>query len=150
MMRDMSYGAIVYRRDKGIVYYLLLLYERNGKEWWDYPKGHAEDGETPLQAVKAELTEETGITTFEIMEGFQEKEHFFFREGGELVSKTVLFFLVNTTERDIHISREHKDATWLPYEEALKKVTFETARTVLQKAHTFIINNNPSVQRKLM
>ncbi len=150
MMRDMSYGAIVYRRDKGIIYYLLLLYERNGKEWWDYPKGHAEDGETPLRAMSAELTEETGIKNFDVMEGFQEKEHFFFRENGELVSKTVLFFLVHTSEKEIHLSYEHKDAVWLPYEEALKKVTFDTAQNVLKKAHSFIAGNNPSVQRKLL
>ncbi len=149
-IHDTSYGAIVYRKEGAITSFLLLLYSRNDREWWDFPKGHAESGEEPVDAMRAELREETGMRELEVVDGFREKEHFFYREGKDLVSKTVTFFLVKTDQKDIHLSYEHKDAAWLPYEEAMKRVTFKTAREVLKKAHAFLTSGKTAVQKKLV
>ena len=150
MIRDTSYGAIVYRKEGQKILYLLLLYSRNGREWWDFPKGHAESGEEPVDAMGAELREETGLREFEVVDGFREKEHFFYREGKDLVSKTVTFFLVKTDQKDVHLSYEHKDAAWLPYEEAIKRVTFKTASEVLTKAYRFVMSGKTAIQKKLV
>ena len=36
---------------------------------WDFPKGRVEDGETPLQAARREVTEETGIRDVDLAWG---------------------------------------------------------------------------------
>jgi len=49
-----------------------------------------------------------------------------------------VFFLGETGTKDIKISFEHKGSLWLPYAEALSKVTFENARKVLTLAEKFM------------
>jgi 8-oxo-dGTP diphosphatase len=44
----------------------ILCYHRE-RESWEAPGGHVEEGETPLQAAKRELYEETGATDFDII-----------------------------------------------------------------------------------
>ena len=40
----------------------LLLCRKKGRDTWETPGGHIEAGETPFEAAKRELQEETGLT----------------------------------------------------------------------------------------
>jgi hypothetical protein len=51
--------------------------------------------------------------------------------------KTVFFFLAQAPNREVTLSHEHKDHAWLPYEQALEKLTYDNAQTVLTQAHTY-------------
>lgn len=136
-MQERSAGTIVFR---GSPPQFLLLHYTGGH--WDFPKGNIEQGENPQQTALRELAEETGITEAKIIPGFQGKISYFYRRKGETVYKEVMFFLIATSQKEVTISHEHVGWEWLPYEEALKKLTFENARTTLKKAYEFLKSKN--------
>ena len=149
MLYEKSYGAVVYRQEKKKIFYLLLLYERDGKQYWDFPKGQTEAGESHVETMKREVKEETGISSIDVAEGFQENEHFFFRRAGELTSKDVTFYLCRTEQEKVRVSFEHKDAKWYEYEDAIKIMKFKNSKETLRKAHDFLVNGRVVFQKKL-
>ena len=97
-----------------------------------------EVGETPHETVKREMGEETGISNFKLLKGFEESVEYDFRFKNEVVHKKVIFFLAKTDEKNINLSHEHSDYIWLEYDDALKKTTFVNAKNVLSKANEFL------------
>jgi len=132
VIREKSAGAIVFRREDDVIKYLLLM--RNPK-YWDLPKGNIEKDEKEEDAAKREVREETGIKEIRIVLGFKEKEHYFYRLKGELVSKDVIFFLAESKTEKVKISKEHEGYDWLNFDEAIKKVK---SKETLEKADKFL------------
>jgi len=52
--------------------------------------------------------------------------------------KVVIYFLAETTGEEVTLSHEHCGYAWAPYEDALQRLTFNTAKDLLTKAHTFL------------
>ena len=142
-VHEKSCGVVVfYRADKVIKkdsYEFLLLHYPEGH--WDLPKGHVEKGEEETTTALRELEEETGLKDVKVIEGFKHPIHYFFRKENELISKIVVFYLVEANHKKVKISFEHKDFVWLPYKEAIKKMTFKNAKEVVEKAYEFILDN---------
>lgn len=136
MIREKSAGAVVFRKNDGRIQYLLLM--RNPK-YWDLPKGNIEEGEKEEDTVKREVDEETGLKKIEIISGFKEREHYFYRLKGELVSKDVVFFLAESKEGEVQISKEHENYGWFEFEDAIKKVK---SKEILEKANKFLNKTN--------
>ena len=134
MKHEKSAGAVVFRKEKEPLY-LLLHYEA---KHWDFPKGHVEENESDNETVKREVEEETGIKDIEIIEGFKEKLHYFYKLKGELMSKDVIFYLAKTKSEKVKLSFEHIGFKWLPYKEAMDQLTFKNAKDILEKAHNFL------------
>jgi len=139
---ERSAGAIVFRKEEGKIHYLLLHYpsvsHRAKKEYWDLPKGHIERGEKLEDTVRREVEEETGLKDIEFMDGFKETIRYFFRFEEKNILKFVTFYLVQTHNKDVKISGEHLGFQWLPYEEAMGRITFKNAKEILQKANEFL------------
>ena len=57
-----------------------------------------------------------------------------YRKKGKLSHKQVMFFLGRTETEEVKISHEHRGHLWLPYGAAHKKVTFDNAKNLLEKA----------------
>lgn len=112
--------------------------ERTKKEYWDFPKGHLEQGESEQQAAAREIEEETGIGEISFFPGFKERIQYYFRVKDKTVFKTVVFFLVLTKKKEIKISFEHEGFIWLPFEQAMKKLKFANARRILSRAQRFL------------
>jgi bis(5'-nucleosidyl)-tetraphosphatase len=146
MPKETSAGAVIFRKEDGKTYYLLLNY---GSRHWDFPKGHIEEGEKEKDTVIREVKEETGIGDIRIIDGFREWVKYFFRRTYDLkeeekkrapwVFKMVTFYLAETKTKEVKISFEHKGFKWLPYEEAYKQLKFKNARNILNKANEFLI-----------
>lgn len=129
-----SAGVVVFRITNQIREYL-LLYHVNGH--WDFPKGKMEKGESRRDTALRELKEEANISA-RLIDNFQEELSYMFRDHGELTKKTVYFFLGEAENRDVAISHEHEGFSWLPYQQALERLTFKNAQHVLEKAEHFL------------
>jgi len=131
MAKEKSYGAVVVRRDT-VLQYLILQY---GAGHWDLVKGHGIRGESEEETVLRELEEETGITRATFIPGFREEIHYFFQRRGHTVYKEVAYYLIETPEEAVTLSDEHVAYQWLPYDEALRAITFGNSKRVVGKAH---------------
>ncbi|MDP6647765.1 MAG: NUDIX domain-containing protein [Candidatus Woesearchaeota archaeon] len=134
MKPERSAGAIVFIKEKEPKY-LLLHYEA---KHWDFPKGNIEAGESETDTAKREIEEETGIKDVDIIKGFKEKIQYYFKFKGELINKTVVFYLAKTQTEQIKLSFEHIGSIWLPYDKAIEKLTFKNAKEILEKANKFL------------
>jgi len=150
---EKSAGAVIFREDGDKIFYLLLHYPSSAKaskEYWDFPKGHIEKGENLEETAKREVEEETGLKDLKLIEGFKEWIKYFFKltlrqnhqfgtgQEGKNVFKIVTFFLAETKTKEVKVSFEHIGFKWLPYEEAIEKLTFKNAKEILKKANDFI------------
>lgn len=134
MPKEVSAGAIIFRKNKEIEY-LLLRYEAGH---WDFPRGGIEKGEEEKETVVREAREETGIGDLVFLPGFREKIFWFYKKEGKTIYKEAIFYLAETKTREIKISHEHVDFKWLPYEAAAGQLTFPSGKKVLEKANEFL------------
>jgi bis(5'-nucleosidyl)-tetraphosphatase len=138
---ERSAGAIIFRKEDGKAFFLLLHYpggSRAKKDYWDLPKGHIEKGEDEISAVKREVREETGLSDIDFVKGFKKIISYFFKRQGKTVLKFVTFYLAGTAEKEIKISGEHTGFQWLSYQEAINRLTYKNAREILEKANNFL------------
>ena len=135
MIEETSAGIVLFRRENEKLLFLLLHYPSGH---WDFVKGKMEKGESFQETAIRETQEETGITDIVFIENFEEWIEYNFQYQGELVHKKVVFFLAETKTRDIKISHEHLDYTWMDYNTAMEKTTFDNAKTVLTKAQMLL------------
>ena len=133
--KETSCGAVVHREEKGKRLFLLLHYPAGH---WDFPKGYVEKGETVQACAARETKEETGITDLEFTPGFEETIHYFFKENNTLISKEVVYVIARTTTAQVTISYEHTGHEWLLYNKALKRLTYQNSKDVLNKAEKFL------------
>ncbi|MEM4298244.1 MAG: bis(5'-nucleosyl)-tetraphosphatase [Nitrososphaerota archaeon] len=137
MIRERSAGAVIFYTN-GEPVYLLLHYPAGH---WDFPKGNVEKGESDLDTVRREVREETGIEAIDILRGFKKEIEYYYRREDGLVRKRVVFYLAKSETKDVRVSPEHLGYVWLPYEKALKIVTFKNSKEVLMEAHKFVQND---------
>jgi len=137
MREQKSAGIVLFRNASNKNEFLLLNYPQGH---WDFVKGKMEVGETPHETVRREMREETGISNFKLIKGFEEYVEYNFRFKNEAVHKKVIFFLAKTDLKKISLSHEHNDYLWLGYNDALKKITFENAKNILAKANKFLLD----------
>ncbi len=131
-----SAGAVIFHYGREVEY-LILHYEEGH---WDFPKGHVEAGENEMQAMMREVKEETGLDV-DVVFGFRENVEYTFRakyDNGRLKHKVVDFFFAESKTKSVVLSDEHIGYEWLPYELALEKLTYQSARSLLKKAHMFL------------
>ena len=148
-MYEKSAGCIVYTQEKKKRLFLLLYKEASDhyRESWGFPKGLIEQGEEEKVTAIRETNEESGLTDIQVLPGFKEKVHFFYKKEGEMVSKDIIYFIAKTEQTDAKVSFEHKKPGWFTYKEALEKVTFKSDKDVLQKAEDYLkkeLKNNLS------
>jgi len=101
---------------------LLLQYPQGH---WSFPKGHVEAGETNHHITASrELAEETGINGVAIDDSWGSRTHYTFRRKGREIPKQVYWYLAETNELDVTLSKEHTNYLWLDFEGADAQLTF--------------------------
>jgi 8-oxo-dGTP pyrophosphatase MutT (NUDIX family) len=135
MIEETSAGIVLFRKEGSKNLFLLLHYPSGH---WDFVKGKMEKGETIHETAIRETKEETGIIDVKFSDNFEEWIEYNFQYQGELVHKKVVFFLAETNTKDVEISHEHLGYTWMDYNTAIEKTTFDNAKTVLTKAQMLL------------
>lgn len=130
---DVSAGAIVFYREGDKIEFLLLKY----KNYWGFPKGLVEKGESLIQTALREIKEETGLDV-ELLPLFKEEVEFFFRWEGKMKKKKVIYFLGEAKKKDVKISSEHYGYKWLSFKDAWDLVKIKSHRKILDKAKDYL------------
>jgi 8-oxo-dGTP pyrophosphatase MutT (NUDIX family) len=135
MIEETSAGIVLFRKEDSKILFLLLHYPSGH---WDFIKGKMEEGESTHETAIREAKEETGIIDITFLENFEEWINYDFQYQGELVHKKVVFFLAETKTKEVMISHEHLDFTWMDYNTSMEKTTFDNAKTVLTRAQMLL------------
>jgi len=135
-----SAGVIPVRLEKGEYKFLLL---RADDDYWDFPKGKAEDGETKMQAALREVEEETTIKPAELnfKWGKVSRETEPYGKG-----KVATYYIAETTRKEIELpfnpeigKAEHYEYRWVNYEEAME-LARERIQKILKWANEVVTN----------
>ena len=149
-MKDEAFGIVPIFLSEPDTLFLLIRHQAGH---WAFPKGHAEPGESALLTAKRELEEETGIRNYEVLEqpsfveyySFVQKEtasfvkHYSFAKEGEVIEKTVTYFVAFVKSREVVLQAEEvQNSAWVSFEEAVKLITFDGNRQILREVKVYL------------
>lgn len=132
---DRSYGVIPIIFENGSwKVFLIHQYGSAGDVYWTFPKGHAEENETSIEAALRELVEETGIILKRLREGLLFTQTYTFMHADVLIHKSVEYYVGEAASKDHRLQEEEvKDAGWFTFEDAREKLTFDAAKAMLSE-----------------
>ena len=127
--------AIPYRKKQE---YQFCVFHRADIDQYQFVAGGGEDAETPADAARREIKEETGITAPSVIQltsmafipacVISEKHRQFWDKDTYVIPEYAFAF---ECEDDICLSDEHIGYEWLAYDEARSKLTWDSNRTAL-------------------
>ena len=129
-------GGIVFR-GSGRDLAFLLVTSKKVPGYWIFPKGHVEPGETAAAAGLRETMEEAGVSG-DLLGPI----------GAPLVFEwagkryRVEYFLIRATNQAP--ASDGREIAWLPFDEALARLTFEDTRQLLREARTAMEGHPPA------
>lgn len=128
---ELSAGGVILRRGEGGAVEFLLIEDSYGN--WGFPKGHVEAGETAEDAARRECSEETGLAGLRTIAPIGATD-WYFRSAVGLVHKFCDYFLFEApagSEARPQRSEGIRACSWMGPDDALARVTYANARTVL-------------------
>ena len=118
---------------------VLVMQRNDDPDFWQSVTGSLEDGETPLQAARRELHEETGLTV-EVQDCGRSNEfpiHPAWRARyapGVMTNREHVFLALCEERPDIRLDpQEHQAYCWLPREQAAQRASSYTNRDAILK-----------------
>ena len=136
MKYEKSCGAVVIKYENDS---LKLLIIKQTDNYWGFPKGHVEDGETEEQTAIREIKEETNIDV-EIDNRFRKVINYSPKVG---VVKDVVFFIGKAISDNLVIDpKELLDAKWVNYKDAKDYFVYQETINVYEEALKYLGVNN--------
>lgn len=130
---------VVVRKESGCYKYLLL----RAYEHWDFPKGLVEEGETPIDAARREVCEESTITELDFHWGYK-----FIETGPYGKGKVARYYIAETSQSEVDLpineeigKPEHEEFRWVTFDEA-KSMVKPRVFNVLTWANKFILGKS--------
>lgn len=132
MEKEKSCGAVLFREEGGQRLYLVL---HSTLGHWTLCKGHVEGGETEHETAVREICEETGLKV-SFLDGFR---HVITYSPRPDCTKDVVFFLARAGAGPITCQPEEvAEAAFLPFRDALDRLTHPSDRNTLEAAEGFL------------
>lgn len=132
LKQEKSCGALCFLTQDGVRQVLMVKHRAGGH--WAFPKGHVEPGETEYQTACREVLEETGVS-IEIEPGYRETNSYSPCRG---VMKEVVYFKAKALSAQTRPQPEEVQiARFVPIGEAIKLLTYDTDRILLEKAEKY-------------
>jgi 8-oxo-dGTP pyrophosphatase MutT (NUDIX family) len=130
MIREFSAGGVVVRRMEGRPFVAVV---RVRDQIIALPKGHPDGDESPADAARREVREETGLEA-ELVEQLGDIRYSYVRDG-ERVLKNVSFFLFRYRSGDVaDHDHEVEEALWIPLDEAPGRLAYRGERKMAESA----------------
>lgn len=134
--RDEAFGIVPILPTNGTHQFLLIQHHAGH---WGFPKGHADPGESALQAACREFVEETGIADYTVIEGVSFSEQYPFTRSGRKFEKTVIYFPAWVESMTVHCQEKEIQAyAWADYEQAIAQLSFDGAKQVLRDVQKYL------------
>ena len=150
IQREFSAGAVIFHIDEsGEPQFLLLHYHFKG-DYWDFPRGNLEGKESSMDAATREIQEETGLAGKDIVfiPGLKESAQWFYVWKKVKRFKSVTYFLAESKKKEVKLSEEHLGYKWMPFDDAVVRLTYDNAKSILKKANEFL-QKRPTVKKFL-
>jgi 8-oxo-dGTP pyrophosphatase MutT (NUDIX family) len=130
LKREFSAGGVVVRRFQGRPF---LCAVRPKPDVLALPKGHADNGESSLEAATREVREETGLVAAPV-EKLGDVRYWYVWQG-ERVLKIVSFFLFRYRSGSVRDhDHEVESAEWIPLAEAPSRLAYKGEREMAELA----------------
>jgi 8-oxo-dGTP pyrophosphatase MutT (NUDIX family) len=123
-----------------------LLLHKHKKDEYVLPKGHVEPGETLEAAALREAREETGFANLRLLDSLGTL-HSHYEDRGYRVERDETYFVMQLLDDAADETRDYDDAQhdrdtfnklWLPLPAAAARLTYEPARTFMQRASAWL------------
>jgi 8-oxo-dGTP pyrophosphatase MutT (NUDIX family) len=145
LMQDKAFGIVPIFLTTD-AYQFLLVQQRQGH--WGFPKGHAEVGESSLEAACREFMEETGIQEYTVVQNVSFSEQYIFTQNKQLIEKTVIYFPAVVQSAIVHCQPSEIQAyTWATYDTAIARLTFSGSRQVLTDVNQYLLDWNAQLEQ---
>ena len=132
MIKQKACGCIIINDHDQV----LLVYENN-YNFWGFPKGHVEDGETEIETALREVKEETGLDV-EIDESKRFEMYYTIRKE---IEKTNVFYLAKPVSTTIQLQEEEiQMIKWCTFEETIELLTFDVWKDLFKEVLKTICN----------
>ena len=132
--KEKSVGAVLFKKENNQILYL-VEYMKQGHI--SLCKGHQEQGENDLETLEREVKEETD-SKIKLIDGFKYEISYF---PNIEAYKKVIFYLAEIIS-DNKLQDKHDDEVkkieLLSFEDALNKLTYQTDKDTLAKAHEYL------------
>lgn len=98
------------------------------------PKGHVDPNEGRHQAAIREIREETGLQRLQLMAPLGQQTVEFNWKGYHYIREEYYFLMSAPPGSEPHDPEEQFEPRWMPWEEAMRQLTFEAEREWIRRA----------------
>jgi bis(5'-nucleosidyl)-tetraphosphatase len=135
-LKEYSFGIIPFKKRENEWHVFLVQHGR--AKYWGFPKGHAEQGESPKESAIRELFEETHLKVLRFISDTPVEEHYNYTLHGQFIDKTVYLFIAEV-EGEVHLQAEEiGDGRWFSIENAIQKLTYDIDKSAFSNAMQYI------------